>query len=63
MMYEILYPKRRYVSAATIEGWFSDAAADEMIDPTYLGTTDVETMAVALEDVGMITLGRGRRLK
>lgn len=57
--YHILYPENRIVSAEKIVGWYQDAVSDgecEAIegDPTL----NVRLCALALDDAGLISLGR-----
>lgn len=60
MQFEILWPDRRWVSENQIKIWYSDALANgDAEDETIF--EDTEAMARELHDIGIITLGRGRR--
>jgi hypothetical protein len=65
MMFEILWPEHRYVPAATIAVWFSDAVANGELSEAYASDPEFvdnpEAMARELHSLGTITLGRGRR--
>ena len=57
----IVYPDRTMVSAEKIVGWYNDAVFNKEIDGDSIGgiftPEDVRMAALALEDVGHITLG------
>lgn len=57
--FEIVWPQKRWVSAAQIKVWYSDAVANGEAEETKL--TDVDKMARELSSIGVITLGRGRQ--
>ncbi len=60
--FEIIWPERRWVSAATIDGWFSDAVANgDLSEEFATDVTNTEDKARELDSLGHITLGRGRR--
>ncbi len=59
MTFEIVWPNHRWVSAAQIRVWYSDAVANGEAEETALN--DVEEMVRELSSIGHITLGRGRR--
>lgn len=58
-MFEIIWPKHRWVSEAQIRMWYSDAVANGEAEETELN--DTEEMARELSSIGHITLGRGRK--
>lgn len=55
-MFHIIWPEKRVVSDDTIEKWFADAVANDEIDLRTAGQTVLDH-ALALEDIGFITLG------
>jgi hypothetical protein len=60
--FEIIWPERRWVNAAKIETWFSDAVANgDLSEEFATDVVDVEDKARELDSLGYITLGRGRR--
>jgi len=52
----IIYPGQRYVTAAQIHTWYSDACANGQIGKRYLDAKTHKEMADALADAGKITL-------
>jgi hypothetical protein len=56
MKFEIIWPEQRWVGGDIIAGWYSDAVENQDVMPPY--TTDVREMAMALSDIGFITVGR-----
>lgn len=52
--YYLVYPEYRAVSAAKIVGWYEDSLADGDVEP---GRITTDSMALALQDAGLITLG------
>ncbi len=56
----LVYPEKRWVSVATIRGWYHDACANGDIADEFLGQPDHDwtSQAAALEDAGLITLGK-----
>ena len=54
----IIWPERRFVSAEQIESWFADAVANNEIAPDRLSVKTIREKAEALDDTGMITLGK-----
>lgn len=54
----IVYPEQRWVSLEQLQTWFTDAVANGSIAPEYLSAKGVEDMGMALDDAGVITLGR-----
>ena len=56
--FQIIWPERRSVSTSQIEGWYDDAVANGEIDDDYLDAETVDRKAAALDDAGIITLGR-----
>lgn len=55
----ILWPEQRYVTAAQIETWYSDAIANEEVDDLTCETP--ADKAAELHHAGVITLGRDLR--
>lgn len=54
----IVWPEEGLVSAAKIVGWFEDAVADGKIEEDYLDAKFPQEMAQALDNAGIITLGK-----
>lgn len=53
----IIWPEKRWVSEATLWGWYDDAVANCQIAEEYLFAHDLETARRALSDAGLITCG------
>jgi hypothetical protein len=58
LIYRIIWPERRTVSADKIETWYSDALANNEIAEAYKAAKTADDMAAALHDAGIITLSR-----
>ncbi len=57
--YHILYPDNRNVSAEKIVGWYNDAVSNGEVDAIDGDPTlNVREAALALDDAGIISLGR-----
>ena len=57
----IVYPESRWVSKDIITGWFDDAVANGKIDATMdWKNPTTEQMALLLEDIGFISIGKSR---
>jgi hypothetical protein len=54
----IVYPERRYISAARIHAWYKDAVANGEIAEEHCNAKTHQEMADALSDAGIITLGK-----
>jgi len=57
-MIYIIWPEKRAVSDEEIASWYSDAVANGEIGPSYVPEMDSEKMAAALEDIGVLTVGK-----
>lgn len=56
MSIRIIYPEDRFVDPEEIISWYKDAVANNQLDAD--DTLTVYEMALALEDIGHITMGR-----
>ena len=55
MQIHIVYPEHRTVSEDQIESWYADAKADGLIEGRH---ETVREKANALDDIGVITVGK-----
>ena len=55
--YRIIWPEYRVVSPRTIQGWYSDAKANNELNPEDRSFRKSEDQALALHRAGLITLG------
>jgi hypothetical protein len=55
MPIRIVYPENLLATDETIETWFADAVANDKVDPR---AKTVMEKALALEDAGIISLGK-----
>jgi hypothetical protein len=58
MIFRILWPERRIVSAEQIAVWYDDARANGDLWKDAADTQDPHEQALALHDAGLITLAR-----
>lgn len=56
--YYIVWPEKKWISAETIRTWYADGVDNEDISPEYRGATELDEMAAALDDAGIITRGK-----
>jgi hypothetical protein len=60
-MIYIVWPEKRYVTDEQINVWYEDAVANDEIDAPYLDAKTPEAKAEALEDAGLLSIGREPR--
>ena len=58
-MFEIIWPEHRWIPEEQIRIWYYDAVANGEAT-VALDSKDSEGMALALHNIGHITLGKGR---
>jgi hypothetical protein len=57
-MIYIVWPEKRYVTDDQIDVWYEDAVANDEIDAHYLGAETTQAKAEALDDAGLLTIGK-----